>query len=215
MGMSNGQQQLVREKPGDFVDLAEVVAGLQLDSRYATSNNFTGQIVPGYHSPRLWLTRTAAEALAAVQETLARSGLACKIFDAYRPQRAVDFFIQWTQAPDRAELKAYYYPDIDKNVLFQLGYLVANSSHSRGSTVDLTLIDSSSGAELDMGTHFDFFAESSRPDSLLVNAQQRANRLLLSTVMGSHGFKPLAEEWWHFTLKHEPYPHTSFDFVID
>jgi D-alanyl-D-alanine dipeptidase len=196
------------------VVLQEFMPDLCVDVRYAGSNNFTGQPVPGYESALLLLSRAAAEALAAVQQTLAVAGLACKVFDAYRPQRAVDHFLAWTRSADDPGIKQRYYPALAKRDLFRLGYLVRNSSHSRGSTVDLTLVDSRSTEELDMGTAFDFFDERSRPDSLLVSAQQRANRCLLRSVMGSHGFLPLAEEWWHFTLQDEPWPDTAFDFVV-
>lgn len=198
----------------DFVVLEDVIPGLLVDARYAGTDNFTGQVVPGYQSSRLLLTRQSALALSGVQQTLAVAGLACKVFDAYRPQRAVDFFIHWTQLQDRADLKRDYYPELEKTELFKLGYLLRQSSHSRGSTVDLTLVDCISGTELDMGTPFDFFDVRSRPDNLEVTMQQRANRMLLRTVMGEHGFLPLAEEWWHFTLQNEPYPDSAFDFLV-
>jgi len=202
-----------RSRPDGFVELQELMPDLLVDIRYAGSNNFTGAPVPGYQSGRLLLSRAAAEALAAVQQSLVSVGLGCKVFDAYRPQRAVDHFLAWTRGADDAALKQQYYPQLEKADLFRLGYLVSNSSHSRGSTVDLTLIDQVSGKELDMGTVFDFFDERSRADSLHVTAQQRANRCLLRSLMGSHGFLPLAEEWWHFTLQDEPWPDTLFDFV--
>jgi len=208
-----GVQLQLSGQPEDFVVLQEAITDLCMDARYASTDNFTGLVVPGYQSDRLLLTRAAAEALASVQQTLSLAGLACKIFDAYRPQRAVDFFIHWTTQADNLELKRVYYPDIDKRDLFKLGYLVRNSSHSRGSTVDLTLIETDTGVELDMGTPFDFFDLRSRPDSMAVSAQQRANRMLLRSVMGQHGFLPLAEEWWHFTLQAEPYKE-GFDFVV-
>lgn len=201
------------QRPAGFVALQDIMPDLLVDARYAGNNNFTGAVVPGYESGPLLLTREAAQALAAVQQTLATAGLACKVYDAYRPQRAVDHFLAWTGTRDDPDMKRRYYPSLEKSDLFRLGYLVRNSSHSRGSTVDLTLIDRQTGAELDMGTVFDFFDERSRPDSLLVSAQQRANRSLLRAVMGSHGFLPLAEEWWHFTLQDEPWPDTAFDFV--
>lgn len=200
-------------RPDGFVDLQEFIPDLLVDIRYAGSNNFTGAPVPGYQAGALLLSRAAAEALGAVQQSLALAGLACKVFDAYRPQRAVDHFLAWTQGADDAALKQQYYPQLEKTELFRLGYLVSNSSHSRGSTVDLTLVDKGSGEELDMGTIFDFFDERSRADSLRVTTQQRANRWLLRSVMHSHGFLPLAEEWWHFTLQDEPWSDTLFDFV--
>ena len=211
--MQDRREQANTERPDGFVAVTEVVPDLVVDVRYAGPDNFTGAPVPGYEQATLLLTLEAAGALAAVQDTLASAGLGCKVFDAYRPQRSVDHFLRWIDTPDDPGTKARYYPVVEKGELFTRGYLVRNSSHSRGSTVDLTLIDRVSGAELDMGTIFDFFDERSRADSLAVSAQQRANRWLLRSVMGSHGFLPLAEEWWHFTLQNEPFPDTGFDFV--
>lgn len=200
--------------PDDFVDLATFIPGLLIDAAYASSANFTGQRVPGYEQGRMLLTRKAAEALREVTNTLCCANLQLKIFDAYRPQRAVDFFIAWTQQPDDERLKQLYYPHIDKRELFRLGYLVELSSHSRGSTVDLTFVDADTGMELDMGTPFDFFDPRSRPDSMYVTPKQRAHRQLLQDAMTSQGFVPLAEEWWHFTLRDEPYPDRVFDFSV-
>lgn len=208
-------EQQPEQRPEGFVALQDAVPDLQVDVRYAGSDNFTGAPVPGYEHATLLLSKPAASALAAVQQTLAAAGLGIKVFDAYRPQRAVDHFLWWTGTPDDPLAKARYYPRLEKRDLFRLGFLVRNSSHSRGSTVDLTLVDKASGEELDMGTIFDFFDARSRADSLGVNLQQRANRWLLRSVMGSHGFLPLAEEWWHFTLQDEPWPATCFDFVPD
>ena len=209
------QDRLRAHRPEGFVTVQDAVPGALLDIRYAGADNFTGAPVPGYEKGTLLLTRAAARALADVQQTLSAAGFAVKVFDAYRPQRAVDHFLEWTRTRDDPAAKVRYYPQLDKRELFRLGYLVRNSSHSRGSTVDLTLVDRESGAELDMGTIFDFFDVRSRADCLALSPQQRANRWLLRSVMGSHGFLPLAEEWWHFTLQGEPWPDTCFDFVPD
>ena len=203
----------MQQVPSDFVEVVTVMPDLLVDARYAGTDNFTGQRVPGYESRCLMLTQAAAQALHAVQLAVAGDGLSLKVFDAYRPQRAVDFFLQWTRSSDDLRLKAAYYPAINKAELFALGYLVQHSSHSRGSTVDLTLVNTSTGVELDMGTNFDFFDERSRPDSMAVTDEQRKHRLLLSTLMMQQGFVPLEAEWWHFTLRDEPYPQTYFDFV--
>lgn len=203
----------MQQIPHDFVDICAFIKTIKIDPVYARADNFTGQCVPGYESGKLLLTRQAALALQSVQEHLAVTGLALKVFDAYRPQRAVNYFLQWAKAGDDTRLKQQYYPRINKAELFMLGYLVEHSSHSRGSTVDLTLIDAHTGIELDMGTAFDFFDEQSRPDCLAVNQQQRANRMLLRSAMQQGGFIPLVAEWWHFTLQNEPYPETTFDFV--
>lgn len=199
--------------PDDFVALESAVPGIVVDARYASSDNFTGRPVPGYEAGKLVLTRRAAEALSRALHELRFAGLGLKVFDAYRPQRAVEFFLEWAQAADDQVQKRGYYPNIPKNELFNRGLLVRRSSHSRGSAVDLTIIDAR-GTELDMGTPFDFFDDSSRPDSNAVSPQQRANRLLLRSIMLQQGFVPLPEEWWHFTLDAEPYPDTCFDFVV-
>lgn len=200
--------------PDNFIDLREVIPDLAQDVKYYSTDNFIGERIPGYEAARLIATLETALALKKVQQELAYGNLALKVFDAYRPQRAVDFFVQWAHDPADLRRKAEYYPNIDKADLFPNGYLVELSSHSRGSTVDLTLIDCYSGAELDMGTPFDYFDPRSWPASLQVTAQQRANRMLLRSVMGRHGFIPVEEEWWHFTLKDEPWPDRWFDFPV-
>jgi D-alanyl-D-alanine dipeptidase len=161
------------------------------------------------------LTAAAAVALGQVQDELRPFGLGLKIFDAYRPQRAVDDFVAWSGDQSRQEMKSRYYPDIRKEDLLRDGYIAARSGHTRGSTVDVTLV-SLHGArdQLDMGTPWDFFSPMSWPTSAVVAPGQRAHRLLLQTLMTKHGFVPLQEEWWHFTLKAEPFPDTYFDFPV-
>jgi D-alanyl-D-alanine dipeptidase len=149
-----------------------------------------------------------------VQFDIAYAGLALKVFDGYRPQRAVDFFGRWAADEGDVRHQQVYYPHLHKAELFPQGYLVRQSAHSRGSTVDLTLIDAASGAELDMGTHFDYFDPLSWPSALAVPPSLRAHRLLLRQVMQARGFVPVEEEWWHFTLAREPYPHRYFDFPV-
>ncbi|MFH1913795.1 MAG: M15 family metallopeptidase [Pseudomonadota bacterium] len=200
--------------PEGFCHADEAVPGVVLDVRYFTSHNFVGVPVDGYEAPRVILTVQAARALAGVQQTLARFGLGLKVFDGYRPQRAVDHFVRWAENLDDTRMKAEFYPDVDKANLFRDGYIAAKSGHSRGSTVDLTIIDAATGKPLDMGTAFDFFGPPSWPDSPAMAAQVRANRALLQGIMISHGFRPLAEEWWHFTLEDEPFPDTYFDFPV-
>lgn len=202
------------EIPDNFVDLREVIPGLVQDVCYYSTNNFIGDRIPGYEAERLIGTLEMALALKEVQRELAYGNFELKVFDAYRPQRAVDHFIRWAHDPADTRTKAAYYPNINKEDIFPQGYLVELSSHSRGSTVDLTLIDSYTFAEIDMGTPFDFFDQKSWPASLEVTPQQRANRLLLRSLMGKHGFAPIEGEWWHFTLKDEPYPESYFDFPI-
>ena len=200
-------------RPPDFVDLRAAVPGLEVDLRYFGSDNFVGRPVAGYEANVAYLTQPAARALEAVQRELAADGLALKVFDAYRPQRAVDDFVRWAQDPADAT-KDTYYPNVDKRALIPRGYIAERSGHSRGSTVDVTLVRLSDGVELDMGGSFDFFDLLSWPASTLVTPVQHGNRMKLRDAMLRHGFLPLQEEWWHFTLRDEPYPATYFDFPV-
>ena len=201
-------------RPDDFVDASELVPGLVLEMRYAGSHNFIGRPVAGYEAPICLLTREAAAALGSVQQELGRFGLGLKVFDCFRPQTAVDDFVRWAADPADQAHRAEYYPRVDKSELFALGYIAARSGHSRGSTVDLTLVDLATREELDMGGGFDLFDTRSWPAEPGISAGQRAHRLLLQSVMGAHGFRPYEREWWHFTLNDEPYPETYFDFPI-
>ncbi|ARQ02811.1 peptidase M15 [Pseudorhodoplanes sinuspersici] len=207
-----GQSVDAQTRPSAFVDVASVVPGLVVDLRYFSPHNFVGTRVDGYEAPVCILTRQAAAALGAVQRDLAPRKLGLKVFDCYRPVRAVAHFARWARGPENGT-KAEFYPDIDKRHLFREGYLSQRSGHSRGSTVDLTLVSLPGNEELDMGTHFDFLSPraGSRGD---VSAQQRANRKLLSDAMRAHGFIPYAKEWWHFTLRNEPFPGDYFDFPV-
>lgn len=201
-------------RPADFVDAADGAPGLRVEMRYAGSHNFVGRPVDGYAAPVCLLTREAAEALAAVQTELAESGLGLKVFDCYRPQRAVAHFARWARNLGDQSTKAEYYPNVDKSQLFALGYIAERSGHSRGSTVDVTIVDLTSGAEIDMGSPYDLFDPRSWPSDQSVSIEERANRMRLQEVMQRHGFRPLREEWWHFTLNAEPYPDTYFDFIV-
>jgi D-alanyl-D-alanine dipeptidase len=201
--------------PEGFVYLDDVIPGIKLEMRYYTDNNFTGCRVDGYLKPRCIITEPAAQALKSVQSDLMVFGLELKIFDAYRPQAAVDNFIRWAADVRDTKMKKEYYPDVDKTNLFKDGYIASRSGHTRGSTVDLTIIQSGSGKELDMGGPFDFFGPVSWPDSSLVPAVKRANRLLLRTLMIRYGFNPYEKEWWHFTLANEPFPKTYFNFPVE
>lgn len=194
-----------------FVDAARHVPGLALDMRYAGSDNFVGRPIAGYEAPRCLLTPQAARALARVQASLAPDGLGLKVFDCYRPRQAVADFAAWARDPADTRMKAAYYPRTDKADLFRLGYIAERSSHSRGSTVDLTLIRLGGGTELDMGTPFDLFDPASATDFPGVSPVQAHNRYRLRDAMIRAGFAPYAQEWWHFTLKGEPYPDTAFD----
>jgi len=203
-----------QDVPDNFIYLAEVIPYVEFDLRYYSDNNFIGQPIPGYHGNALIVSLQSAIALKKVQQDLAYSNFALKFFDAYRPQQAVDYFVRWANDPDDIRMKAQYYPNVDKDELIPKGFIAAKSSHSRGSTVDVTIISLENGQELDMGTPFDLFDQKSWPSDTTVSVQQRANRQLLRSVMSKHGFAGLEEEWWHFTLFDEPYPDTYFDFPV-
>ncbi|WP_320009318.1 M15 family metallopeptidase [Maridesulfovibrio sp.] len=200
--------------PDDFCYLDRVMPDAVYDVRYFSKNNFVGERIDGYRAPRVILTRSAALALSGVQRDLAPFGIGLKIFDGYRPQDAVLHFVRWAENLEDTRMKNQFYPEVQKKNLFRDGYIAEKSSHSRGSTVDLTLIDIKSGQELDMGTGFDFFGPKSWPGNKDMSMQVRSNRALLRSVMVRNGFKPLKEEWWHFTLEFEPYPETYFNFPV-
>ena len=204
----------VERVPENFVELSDYAPEILLEVRYFGADNFVGERIDGYEAPAVYMTRQSAEALLGVQSRLSQFGLGLKVFDAYRPQRAVDHFVRWAEDLDDERMKSRFYPQVDKDKLFSEGYIAARSGHSRGSTVDLTLVELASGEELDMGTPWDFFDLASWPDSTQVTAQQQANRLLLRSVMLAAGFQPLSTEWWHFTLRDEPYPETFFNFPV-
>ncbi len=198
-----------------FVYAEEILDGVLVDLRYYGSNNFVGAPVDGYEAPRLIMSRRSAEALVPVQKELQSMGLTLKIFDAYRPQQAVDHFVRWSLDTEDTRTKTAWYPLVEKENLFDDGYIAERSGHSRGSAVDLTVADARfPHQELDMGTPFDFFDPSSGAAVESLSAQQRANRLLLRSVMTRHGFKPYRNEWWHFSLIDEPFPNTYFNFPV-
>jgi zinc D-Ala-D-Ala dipeptidase len=200
--------------PAGFVDAAAVVDGLVVDMRYFGEKNFVGERIDGYERARCVLSAPAASALVTVQRDLAARGLGLKVFDCYRPQRAVAHFVRWAQRIDDVKRKREFYPDVDKRDLFKEGYISERSGHSRGSTVDLTLVRRADGRELDMGSPFDFFSPRSWPSDTSVGAQAQANRALLAAAMTRGGFRPYDKEWWHFTLVDEPFPDAYFDFVV-
>ena len=206
----------VAEIPQGFVDIREAIPGVEVELRYFSDDNFVGEPIDGYESDRCFLSAETATALEQVQLELEGFGLGLKVFDAYRPQRAVDHFVRWAEDLDDTKMKARFYPEVEKKNLFRDGYIAAKSGHSRGSTVDLTLVSltSDQAIELDMGTPWDYFGPKSWPSSTEVSAEQRAHRMLLQSLMVKHGFRPLAEEWWHYTLVDEPFPDTYFDFPV-
>ena len=200
--------------PDGFVYVTDVIPTAQLEIRYFSEDNFVGAVIDGYEAPKAILTVEAAEALKKAADILEEQGYYIKIFDAYRPQRAVDHFVRWSKDLDDTKMKEKYYPDLDKSVLFELGYIAEKSGHSRGSTVDLTLVEISSGKELDMGSGFDFFGDISNHGTHLITPEQEKNRNILRDAMVEAGFKVYPEEWWHYTLENEPYPDTYFDFPV-
>ena len=199
----------------DFVLLSEAVPDAILEIRYYSTYNFIGDRIDGYEEPLAILTKEAAAALKEVSDELVGMGYRLKIFDAYRPQMAVTNFMNWALDPDDARMKDYFYPELEKSELFPQGYIAEHSGHSRGSTVDLTLFDMTTEREVDMGGTFDYFGQLSHPDYMDITEEQYAMRMLLREVMLKHGFKPLEEEWWHFTLENEPFPETYFTFPIN
>lgn len=201
-------------RPENFVNLADLVPGAVMEIRYAGYFNFVGHPIAGYEAPICLLTRQAANALAKVQASIEPFGFGLKMFDCYRPTRAVAEFLSWAEDPKDTRMKPEFYPELEKKELFPKGYIAEKSSHSRGSTADLTLVIMPAQVEVYMGTGFDFFSKQSWPDDPQQPAQARANRLLLSSVMRLHGFNPYPYEWWHFTLAEEPYPNEYFDFPV-
>ncbi|MEU0663459.1 M15 family metallopeptidase [Streptomyces lavendulocolor] len=224
--------------PEDFVTLRSVDPSIIQEMRYTTAHNFVGEPVDGYRQPVCILTRPAARALHRAQATLLRQGHSLKVYDCYRPQRAVDHFVRWAKDLRDVRMKAEFHPLVDKSRLFADGYIAGRSGHSRGSTVDLTVVRLPAAPtrpyepgealvpcyapqgerfpdnSLDMGTGYDCFDTLSRTDDPRVRGEQRANRNLLRDTLGAEGFVNLPEEWWHFTYEPEPFPDTYFDFPV-
>ncbi len=207
------QAVIAQDRPAAFVDAAVAVPGLVADMRYAGSHNFVGRPIDGYEAPHCLLAQPAAAALAGVAHDIAPRGLVIKVFDCYRPTRAVANFVHWARDLNDTAGKAEFYPNVDKRTLFRDGYIASRSGHSRGSTIDLTLAHAD-GRELDMGTPFDFFSPRSWTADPTISPEQHANRMLLAAAMGHRGFRGYDKEWWHFTLRGEPFPETYFDFPV-
>lgn len=201
--------------PEHFVYVKELIPDIVQEIRYAGSHNFVGEPIRGYKRPKAILSKPAAEALYKVQQDLKNVGYCLKIFDAYRPQAAVNHFVEWAKIENDTLMKREFYPDMDKNDLFSSGYIATKSGHSRGGTVDLTLIDANTGEELNMGGAYDFFGEISHHNTSQVSSEQKQNRELLKRTMSKHGFRSYSQEWWHYTLRLEPYPETYFDFEVE
>ena len=197
-----------------FVLLADYVPHIVQEIRYYSTYNFIGERIDGYEAPCALLTKEAARALKAASNELFVQGYRLKVFDAYRPACAVKQFVLWGIEDTDIRMKPYFYPDLPKQELFLRGYIAKQSSHSRGSAVDLTLLDMKTGKEVDMGSPFDLFSEVSHPDYRGITPEQYENRMLLQKVMVRNGFAPIDCEWWHFCLKDEPYPDTYFTFPV-
>ncbi len=200
--------------PEGFVYVDECIPDVILEVRYYSDDNFVGNRVDGYLAPKVILAVEAAEALAKVADEMRVQGLVLKLFDGYRPQEAVNHFIRWAEDVKDQKMKDKYYPEVDKRDVFKLGYIAKRSGHSRGSTIDLTLVDIVTGEELDMGSGFDFFGEISHHGTDKINEEQFKNREILKKVMIKYGFEPYSKEWWHYTLLNEPYPETYYDFPV-
>ena len=207
----------------DFVLVTDAVPDAILEIRYHSTYNFIGERIPGYEEPVALLTRQAADSLKVVSDELLQLGYRLKIFDAYRPQCAVDYFMEWAKDTSDVRMREYFYPELDKSVLIPQGYIAEKSGHTRGSTIDLTLFDMETEREVDMGCTFDYFGVASHPDLLPgqeagsykpISEEQYLNRMILRNAMLRHGFKPYDCEWWHFTLENEPFPDTYFTFPV-
>lgn len=197
-----------------FVLLSDIVPDIIQEIRYYSTYNLTGDRVDGYEEPCALMTGKAAEALKSVSDDVISRGYRLKIYDAYRPMRAVRHFMRWAEDIEDIRMKEFFYPEVDKRDLFALGYIAERSSHCRGSTVDLTLADMKTGRDIDTGTPFDLFSSLSWPSCREVTVKQYENRMILQRAMIRGGFDPIENEWWHFTLKDEPYPDTYFDFPV-
>ena len=212
--MLNNSKIALEMDPSGFVLLSDYVPHIVQEIRYFSTYNFIGERIDGYEEPCALLTKEAARALKAVRNEVIVHGYRLKVFDAYRPACAVKQFVLWGIEDQDIRMKQYFYPELEKQELFKKGYIAKKSSHSRGSAVDLTLLDMKTGKELDMGSPFDLFSEMSHPDSKELTEEQYENRMLLQNVMVRNGFVPIDCEWWHFSLENEPYPDTYFEFPV-
>ena len=199
----------------NFVKVTDIINNVILEIRYYSSYNFVGERIDGYKAPVAYLTKEACNALKEASDYFNKLGYVIKIYDCYRPQKAVDHFVRWVNDVNDIKMKDCFYPNIDKNRLFIDGFISKHSGHSRGSTVDLTLVNMKTGKEIDMGGVFDYFGELSHPDYKQITNEQYNNRMFLQDVMKKYGFKSITTEWWHFTLINEPFKDKYFDFDIE
>ena len=203
------------ELPDGFVYVDTIIPDLDVELKYYGSHNFVGDTIDGYHVNRLILTLQTAQALKLVQDELQQQNLCLKVYDGYRPQRAVNHFMSWAKDLNDTINKHEFYPDVEKRFLFRDEYIATRSGHSRGSTLDLTISDGNTGEPLDMGSSYDFFGVESCVNHEGITDVQKSNRQLLQTVMLKHNFRNYPKEWWHFTLRWEPFPETYFDFLVE
>ena len=209
------QDRMESNNSSNFIVINDIIPEAIYDIRYYTDYNFVGERIDGYEEPLAILTKECANILKDISKELLNKGYKLKIYDAYRPVKAVDHFLRWSKDLDDARMKEYFYPNFDKKYLFEQGFLKKNSTHSRGSTIDLTLVDAKTNEDIDMGGTFDFFGDISLPDYELLTKEQKENRKLLKETMLKHGFKQSKLEWWHYTLIDEPYKDTYFTFPIN
>ena len=198
-----------------FSYLSDVDGSIQQELRYFSSNNFIGKKIDGYKKNNVIISNAAANALKKVQAELKQMGLSLKVYDAYRPQQSVDHFVRWAKKLNDTLMKQSYYPTIRKSDLFQLGFIASKSGHTRGSSVDLSIVEIKTNKEIDMGSSYDFFGATSHSFHKKLSSRQEKNRILLRNIMIKNGFKPYDKEWWHFTLVDEPFPNTYFNFDIE
>ncbi|WP_438350518.1 M15 family metallopeptidase [Paenibacillus sp. FA6] len=208
-------EQDILPLPKGFVYLDEMIPTARYDLRYYSNNNFIGKRIDGYKAPHAIMSLQGATALKKVGDELGKKGYELLILDAYRPQKAVNHFVRWSQDPKDIKMKKQYYPLLDKRNLFKLGFISMKSGHTRGSTLDLTLVHKTTGKVVDMGSNFDFFGDISMHGTKLINKQQTSNRNLLKNTMIKYGFKAYSKEWWHYTLINEPFPKQYFDFDVE
>jgi zinc D-Ala-D-Ala dipeptidase len=198
----------------DFVFVDELVPDIRWDAKYATWDNFTGKPVDGYVANRIVGTRSMCDALERARETAEAHGFGVLLWDGYRPQRAVDEFLRWSRQPEDGRTKPRHYPNIDRGEMFELGYVAAQSGHSRGSTVDLTLYHLATGELVDMGGDHDLMDSVSHHEAKGIREAEARNRRYLRSIMEASGFSSYTTEWWHYTLRNEPFPDSYFDFPV-
>jgi len=201
--------------PKGFVYVRTIIPDIDVELRYYSTHNFVGDTIVGYKANTLILTKQSAEALKKVQDELQQQNLCLRVYDGYRPQRAVNHFMRWAKDLNDTINKQEFYPEVEKRFLFREEYIATRSGHSRGSTVDLTIIDGNTNEPLDMGSPFDFFGQQSWVNYEGITDEQKTNRQLLQQVMLKHNFRNYSKEWWHFTLRWEPFPDTYYDFEVE